>query len=177
LEYLMFARTNPAPVSPAFLAAYPDHDGAAGAIGWPLVASPTYPGETTLACPACGSVRVELTTRPGGHGTGPGGRWRMGDPGGAALNRCAACGHRATAEGALTTVTTRDRWDRRAVFYPADSHTGSDRYHDAPASFHFDRAGYYVWRYDASALGSWVAYGPFRTPDSRACRRAVTARR
>lgn len=171
-----FDRNNPAPLSPAFDAVYPDHDGAAGALGWPLVPSPTYPGAKALACPSCGRSAVEMSTLPGGHGTGPGGRWRMGDNGGRDYNRCHPCGHRATAAGPLPVVTTRDRWDRRVVFYPADSHTGSDRYHDAPASFHFDRAGYYVWRYDAAALGSWVAYGPFRTPDSRACRAAVTGR-
>ena len=171
-----FDRTNPAPLSPAFLATYPAHDGASGALGWPLVPSPVYPEETTLACPSCGRCAVEMSTLPGGRGTGPGGRWRMGDGGGRDYNRCLACGHRATAEGPLPVVTTRDRWDRRVAFYPADCHTGSDRYHDAPAAFHFDRAGYYVWRFDAAALGSWVAYGPFRTPDSRACRAAVARR-
>jgi hypothetical protein len=173
---MLFDRTNPAPLSPAFLAVYPAHDGAAGALGWPLVPSPDYPGAKALACPACGRCAVEMSTLPGGTGTGPGGRWRMGDSGGRDYNRCHPCGHRATANGPLPVVTTRDRWDRRVAFYPADCHTGSDRYHDAPAFFHFDRAGYYVWRYDAAELGSWVAYGPFRTPDSRACRAAVARR-
>jgi hypothetical protein len=168
-----FDRSNPVPLSPAFHAAHPDHDGKAGVLGWPLVPSRAYPGESTVACPACGSRDIDLTVLPGAGGTGPGGRWRMGDNGGKDLNRCRACGHRATPDGPLPMLTTRDRWDRKVVYYPADCHTGSDRYHDAPASFHFDRAGYYVWRYDASQLGCWVAYGPFRSPDSRACRDAV----
>ena len=89
----MFDRHNPAPVSPAFNAAHPAHDGKAGANGWPIVPSLTFPGEGALACPACGSRDVILTVRSGAYGTAPGGRWRMGDNGGHELNACATCGH------------------------------------------------------------------------------------
>lgn len=33
--------------------------------GWPLVPSATFPGETTLSCPKCGSTAVTLTGSPG----------------------------------------------------------------------------------------------------------------
>lgn len=35
--------------------------GGAGAFGWPLVPSPNFPGETTLACPECGSTNIWFT--------------------------------------------------------------------------------------------------------------------
>ena len=68
--------------------------GDTGAGGWPLVPSKTFPGEKTLACPRCGKTNVTMTVAPGAGGTGPGGRWRMGDRGGQELNICNACGLR-----------------------------------------------------------------------------------
>lgn len=96
-----FDRNNPMPLTPAFHAAHPEHSGKAGALGWPLVPSRTYPGESTLACPDCGSRDVALTVLPGARGTGPGGRWRMSDGGGKDLNECNACGYRATDAGPI----------------------------------------------------------------------------
>jgi hypothetical protein len=61
--------------------------------GWPLVASPTFPGERTLACPKCGSGGVEMTVAYPPVGTGPGGRGRLGDPGSSEVNRCVSCGY------------------------------------------------------------------------------------
>ena len=58
-----------------------------GAHGWPLVPSVRFPGETTLACPKCGSTDVYLTVA-----YGPGGR--LGDPGATDIIGCNACGHR-----------------------------------------------------------------------------------
>ena len=65
-----------------------------GAGGWPLVPSQRFPGEKTLACPVCRATNVTITGTNPGYGTGPGGRWRMGDPGGRDVNVCGACGHR-----------------------------------------------------------------------------------
>ena len=64
-----------------------------GAHGWPLVPSTHFPGEQTLACPACGSTSVVLTSMGSGAGSGPGGRHRFGDnylP----VIECRACGKR-----------------------------------------------------------------------------------
>jgi hypothetical protein len=72
--------------------------------------------------------------------------------------------------------TTIERWNNRVAYYSKGTFTGSDRIHDAPAYFRFERAGYYVWRHDPSALGGWVAYGPYRSPTSRACLRAVAGK-
>lgn len=58
---------------------------------WPFVPSSAFPGERTLACGACLSTHVTLTSRPRGLGTGPGGRHRLGDPADA-IARCEACG-------------------------------------------------------------------------------------
>lgn len=57
--------------------------------GWPLVPSDRFPGETCLACPACGSRNVVLSCF---YGQGPDGRRRLGNPGGAETNTCADCG-------------------------------------------------------------------------------------
>lgn len=65
-----------------------------GAHRWPLVPSKAFPGELTLACPKCESTDVTLTIAPGAYGTGPCGRWRMGDQGGSDLIICNACGRR-----------------------------------------------------------------------------------
>jgi len=72
----------------------PGRDQNVGAHGWPLVPSQRFPGERDLICPACGSARVTLGSSPGGRGSGPRGRWRMGDPGGAAYAECGNCRHR-----------------------------------------------------------------------------------
>lgn len=66
---------------------------ATGVCGWPLVPSRRFPGETTLACPKCGSLDVTMTIRPGAYGTGPGNSWRIGDQGGHDLNVCNVCRH------------------------------------------------------------------------------------
>lgn len=55
--------------------------------GWPLVPSKVFPDETTLACPACGSVDVVLSVI-----YGPGGR--LGDPGSLNTITCNTCGKR-----------------------------------------------------------------------------------
>lgn len=60
--------------------------------GWPLVPSDRFPGETCLACPRCGSRNVVLSCVYGYPGTGPGGRGRLGDRGGAETNTCQDCG-------------------------------------------------------------------------------------
>ena len=65
-----------------------------GAHGWPLAPSQRFPGELTLACPACGSLDVTLGTRYPVHGTGPLGRGRLGDPGATEYSSCAVCGQR-----------------------------------------------------------------------------------
>lgn len=64
-----------------------------GLLGWPLVNSPYFKGEKTLACPKCGSTSIVMTIRPGGRGSGPHGRWRMGDPESSDVNACNDCGH------------------------------------------------------------------------------------
>lgn len=68
-----------------------------GALGWPLVPSKIYPGETTLACPKCGSTNITLSGVAPFRGTGPGGRRRMGDQGWRDVNRCNACKHETSA--------------------------------------------------------------------------------
>lgn len=68
-----------------------------GLLGWPLVPSVRFPDEQTLACPKCGSLDVTLTSVPAGRGSGPSGRYRLGDsyrP----VNRCESCGHTAYGE-------------------------------------------------------------------------------
>lgn len=54
--------------------------------GWPKVPSLTFPGETTLSCPQCGSTSIEM-----GADWGPGGR--MGDSGATSYIRCKGCGY------------------------------------------------------------------------------------
>jgi hypothetical protein len=71
-------------------APFPDNQLGAG--GWPLRSSKVFPGEMTLCCPKCWSANVTQTVSPGGTGTGPGGRWRMGDPGSREMNKCEDCG-------------------------------------------------------------------------------------
>lgn len=58
---------------------------------WPLVPSKVHPGELTIQCPFCKSTDIALTVEPGPIGTGPEGRWRMGDPGGRELALCSRC--------------------------------------------------------------------------------------
>lgn len=58
-----------------------------GAHGWPLVPSTHFPGELTLACPACGSLDISLSVI-----YGPGGR--LGDPGSLNTITCKSCGKR-----------------------------------------------------------------------------------
>ncbi len=45
----------------------------------------------TWTCPACGSSNTIITTRPTGRGTGPHGRWRLGDSG-RNVKACLDCG-------------------------------------------------------------------------------------
>lgn len=59
---------------------------------WPLKPSKRWPGENALTCPFCRSQDIVLTTIPGGRGTGPMGRWRMGDSGGTSVAKCNGCG-------------------------------------------------------------------------------------
>lgn len=66
--------------------------GPVGRCGWPLVPSTRFPGETTIACPRCGSTNVVLSCYYGSPGSGPRGRGRLGDPGGGATNECESCG-------------------------------------------------------------------------------------
>ncbi len=63
--------------------------------GWPLTPSKRRLGELALTCPSCGSQDITITGMPGAFGTGPGGRWRMGDQGGSdfAVCPCGAKGH------------------------------------------------------------------------------------
>lgn len=61
--------------------------------GFLKVPSKTRPGGFDQACPKCKSRKVTMTIQPGGRGSGPGGRWRMGDSGGKEITRCDDCGH------------------------------------------------------------------------------------
>lgn len=65
-----------------------------GAHGWPLVPSPRFPNETTLACPDCGSTDIKLSVLYPSHGSGPCGRGRLGDPGSLNTITCGQCGKR-----------------------------------------------------------------------------------
>lgn len=65
-----------------------------GARGLPLTESKSFPGEWCLHCPACNSSDLTLGIAPGPFGTGPGGRWRMGDAGGKEYAHCCNCGRR-----------------------------------------------------------------------------------
>ena len=76
-------------------------NGATGRGGWPLVPSQTFPGEQALACPKCGSLNITMGCEYPLHGTGSGGRGRLGDPGAKETNTCGTCGH-------------KDRFDGRA---------------------------------------------------------------
>jgi len=69
-----------------------------GAHGWPLLRSKTYPGETTLGCPACLGTNVTMGASYAATGTGLGGCGRMGDPGSREWVRCNDCGRTATKE-------------------------------------------------------------------------------
>lgn len=71
---------------------------ATGAHGWPLVPSPHFKGETCLACPKCKSTHVTLSIARGAFGTGPGGRWRMGDQGGREFAYCETCKYSSLSE-------------------------------------------------------------------------------
>lgn len=62
-----------------------------GAGGWPLVQAEGK--ERHLICPRCCSSDVVLTWQGAGEGTGPGGRYRFGDPC-QDLNICNTCGYR-----------------------------------------------------------------------------------
>jgi hypothetical protein len=66
-----------------------------GKHGWPLVPSPHFPGEQTLACPKCGSTDLTLTVEYPFNGTGPGGRGRLGDYGARDKTICRGCGETA----------------------------------------------------------------------------------
>ena len=58
---------------------------------WPMVPSPTFKGENTISCPRCGSTSWTLGGHYAAHGTAPGGRGRLGDPGGSEVCRCNDC--------------------------------------------------------------------------------------
>lgn len=60
--------------------------------GWPMVPSELRVGESTIQCRYCRGTNITLTVEPGPRGTGPGGVWRMGDPGGREVARCNSCG-------------------------------------------------------------------------------------
>jgi hypothetical protein len=60
--------------------------------GWPMVPSELRSGELTIQCRYCRSTNISLTVDPGPLGTGPGGRWRLGDSGGREVARCNSCG-------------------------------------------------------------------------------------
>lgn len=77
--------------------------------GFLKVPSPKFPGEMTKACPKCGSTNWTMTVAPSGVGSGPGGRWRLGD---AADNVtiCNNCGYRAWTPGKRN-PSTRDLED------------------------------------------------------------------
>jgi hypothetical protein len=81
--------------------------------GWPLVPSKNFPGETTIACKACGSTDVKLTGCYGYPGTGPGGRGRLGDPGGLDWAECSACKARGYASQKLRFVVKLENLDDR----------------------------------------------------------------
>lgn len=61
-----------------------------GLLGWPLAPSTHFPGEMTLSCPNCFSTNITILSVPMGRGTGPNGRFRMGDPSKQAV-RCERC--------------------------------------------------------------------------------------
>lgn len=63
-----------------------------GAHGWPLAPSMRFPGETTLACPKCGSIDITMGTQYARYGTGRKGQGRLGDPGAVEYACCNACG-------------------------------------------------------------------------------------
>jgi hypothetical protein len=71
---------------------------ATGAGGFPLTMRVRnelgWVPEPMLVCPVCGSLHIYQAVAPGGRGTGPGGRWRVGDPGGACIVECGECGHK-----------------------------------------------------------------------------------
>lgn len=64
-----------------------------GAHDWPLTFSRSFPDEMTLSCPRCGSTNWEMTGHHAPRGTGPGGRGRLGEPGGVDILRCNDCKH------------------------------------------------------------------------------------
>lgn len=66
--------------------------------GWPLTPSTVWPGELSLECPKCWGKNITLTVEPGGIGTGPNGRWRMGDGGGREVAIC-TCGNKGYHQG------------------------------------------------------------------------------
>jgi predicted RNA-binding Zn-ribbon protein involved in translation (DUF1610 family) len=63
-----------------------------GAHGWPLAPSKRFPGETTLSCPACGSVNITLGVEYPRYGTGSKGQGRLGDRGAMDYVKCEECG-------------------------------------------------------------------------------------
>jgi hypothetical protein len=60
-----------------------------GAHGWPL--TEREDGESRLGCPRCDSTNWAMGGQHAVRGTGPGGRGRMGDPGGVDILRCEDC--------------------------------------------------------------------------------------
>lgn len=66
---------------------------------WPLSPSRRWKGEDALTCPKCKSQNISLITEPGALGTGPNGRWRMGDQGGRELAKCEDCGEKGYHKG------------------------------------------------------------------------------
>lgn len=62
-----------------------------GAFGWPLAPSKRFPGEMTLACPACGSTNVTMGVQYSPRGTGSRGQGRLGDPGSTDFIACNDC--------------------------------------------------------------------------------------
>jgi hypothetical protein len=63
-------------------------------ISQPFLLTPSrrFSNELSLECPECHSKDIMMTIEPGGIGTGPGGRWRMGDSGGTDIDVCNQCG-------------------------------------------------------------------------------------
>lgn len=53
--------------------------------GWPIF-------DGALRCPVCLSADITFAGSYAGVGTGPGGRGRLGDPGGLEINQCGECG-------------------------------------------------------------------------------------